>query len=254
MCVYIFTYPSIVCRPPGLQNNRPPERCGAERRPCLLRRAPPTLRSLGAEPHAAAGRELFRETDTADCRNPCCYYHLHHHVVELPVRTSARRYPSWLVSSPFLSGGCGSAETVVGWAGRPCRFALASTSRSPCNGSCGAAQLSSSPISLRPTQPKEIPACALSPLKADDFLVAIEYWNLLPKILRRRRPGDLPVPVGPYSVQRPLQNSRRKNFFYSLRRRKTFSWLRQCAHWLGLDFCNGRRLCFALSYTQYGDV
>ena len=105
-----------------------------------------------------------------------------------------------------------------------------------------------------PTQPKEIPACALSPLKADELLVAIEYWNLLPKILRRRRPGDLPVPVGPYSVQRPLQKSRRKNFFYSLRRRKTFSWLRQCAHWLGLDFCNGRRLCFALSYTQYGDV
>ena len=139
MCVYIFTYPSIVCRPPGLQNNRPPERCGAERRPCLLRRAPPTLRSLGAEPHAAAGRELFREMDTADCRNPCCYYHLHHHVVELPVRTSAWRYPSWLVASPFLSGGCGSAETEVGWAGRPCRFALASTSRSPCNGSCGAA-------------------------------------------------------------------------------------------------------------------
>ena len=126
--------------------------------------------------------------------------------------------------------------------------------RVPGRGSCGAAKLSSSPISLRPTQPKEIPACALSPLKADDFLVAIEYWNLLPKILRRRRPGDLPVPVGPYSVQRPLQNSRRKNFFYSLRRRKTFSWLRQCAHWLGLDFCNGRRLCFALSYTQYGDV
>ena len=87
-----------------------------------------------------------------------------------------------------------------------------------------------------------------------NYLVAIEYWNLLPKILRKRRPGDLPVPVGPYSVQRPLQKSRRKNFFYSLRRRKTFSWLRQCAHWLGLDFCNGRRLCFALSYTQYGDV
>ena len=126
--------------------------------------------------------------------------------------------------------------------------------RVPGRGSCGAAKLSSSPISLRPTQPKEIPACALSPLKADELLVAIEYWKLLPKILRRRRPGDLPVPVGPYSVQRPLQNSRRKNFFCSLRRRKTFSWLRQCAHWLGLDFCNGRRLCFALSYTQYGDV
>ena len=42
----------------------------------------------------------------------------------------------------------------------------------------------------------------MSPLKADELLVAIEYWNLLPKILRKRRPGDLPVPVGPYSVQR----------------------------------------------------
>lgn len=192
--------------------------------------------------------------DTADCRNPCCHYHLHHHAVELPVRTSARRYPSWLGASPFLSGGCGSAETEVGGRGvladshslrravlRVMVLALCSS-------------LSSSPLSLRPTQPKEIPACALSPLKADELLVAIEYWNLLPKILRKRRPGDLPVPVGPYSVQRPLQNSRRKNFFYSLRRRKTFSWLRQCAHWLGLDFCNGRRLCFALRYTQYGDV
>lgn len=193
--------------------------------------------------------------DTADCRNPCCHYHHHHHVVELPVRTSARRYPSWLVASPFLSGGCGSAETEVCRAGRPCRFALASTSRSPCNGSCGAAQLSSSPLSLRPTQPKEIPACALSPLKADELTGC--HCNIGISCLRfyaSAGSGGLPVPVGPYSVQRPLQNSRRKNFFYSLRRRKTFSWLRQCAHWLGLDFCNGRRLCFALSYTQYGDV
>lgn len=174
--------------------------------------------------------------------------------MELPVRTSARRYPSWLGASPFLSGGCGSAKTEVG--GRGVLADSHSLRRAVLRVVVLAVPPSSAPhrSACAPTQPKEIPACALSPLKADDFLVAIEYWNLLPKILRKRRPGDLPVPVGPYSVQRPLQKSRRKNFFYSLRRRKTFSWLRQCAHWLGLDFCNGRRLCFALSYTQYGDV
>lgn len=193
--------------------------------------------------------------DAADCRNPCCYYHLHHHVVELPVRTSARRYPSWLVASPFLSGGCGSAETKVGWAGRPCRFALASTSRSPCNGSCGAAHaqlLTDQPAPLHNLR-RYLPVPCLHSRRMTSWL-PLNIGISCHQILRRRRPGDLPVPVGPYSVQRPLQNSRRKNFFYSLRRRKTFSWLRQCAHWLGLDFCNGRRLCFALSYTQYGDV
>lgn len=193
--------------------------------------------------------------DTADCRNLCCYYHLHHHVVELQVRTSARRYPSWLVASPFLSGGCGSAETVVGWAGRPCRFALASTSRSPCNGSCVvllAQLLTAQPAPLHNLR-RYLPVPCLHSRRMNYWL-PLNIGISCHQILRKRRPGDLPVPVGPYSVQRPLQKSRRKNFFYSLRRRKTFSWLRQCAHWLGLDFCNGRRLCFALSYTQYGDV
>lgn len=139
MCVYIFTTPSTVCRPPGLQNNRPPERCGAERRPCMLRRAPP--RCTAWKPSRTARQVVNSFVRWIPPIVGTCAVTIIFTIMWWNYRFG---HPlggilHGLGRLPFLSGGCGSAETKVGWAGRPCRFALASTSRSPCNGSCGAA-------------------------------------------------------------------------------------------------------------------